>query len=891
MPKVDQATREGRKERVFLTLRRYPAGLSEAELEQVTGFERRTLNNYLRELETEGKVYKDGVSWAALPYDQVQLRKFDLSPEEAMTLYLATRLLVKQHDKRNEAAESALMKLAAVLIADAEVGHEIHQAALELAHRPDSGEYYQTFRKVMQAYIFRRVMHITYEPARGRPFETDFSPYLIEPSAIGYTTYVIGHSSIVNNRRTYKMERIRSATLTRQEYRIPPDFPGLEILRSAWSIIYGEQTRPVLLRFSPNVYKRVMETRWHPSEDKKDDPDRPGHLLWKAEVADTTDMMPWIRGWGADCEVLEPKELQDRIIDHLRYAAKLYKLTDSLGQTREGDMDVFQQYLTLLGKTDPKSTIFEHSSDVYQVAEYLLAENKDAVQKPMLVKAGALFHDVGKIEQDRTEKRWIHQPHSQKYLRSLIDHPRMQALLADNQIDLNQINYEDLILICEHHHDIPTQPSLLRRSQDALLVSVADVIASALEAGWLGEIRAMLTAGTYINLNLSLLENLSLAGGLDSEIHRVDLPGNSTSDALLNELIFRDMVKRLREQGLKAILQKRNSLWVVGTLDALRAFLSNYQVEPRSLYQSANLSDEVYEQILAHLPTPGSLSVDSLKYLLVNEKMARKVALSLVDRRTAREALEHFDISAREVHEAFGSRGRTVADKLEAVGDALKYLLVGAYASYRYHRWQVPPSDRFEVLVAANDFDTWYAYLRDNRIYVSQTWPTGSERDRFAEAVSLSPTLTEALWESRVMQDNLALISPVELVFRLLGEDTENSVAESMAILVRQRVTWDWDAFGRAIEARRVSRQMGCLLEIINHEAGKEIMAQSLIERLAAKIHIATGESSFIFPKLLGNERSTIGVPKEYLSIGQKWGLELRLPRHLVAKVLEDLGV
>jgi CRISPR-associated endonuclease/helicase Cas3 len=325
MPKVDQTTHERSKERVFLELRRHQAGLSESELEQITGIQRRTLNNYLRALETEGKIYKDGITWAALPYDQVQLRKFDLSPEEAMTLYLATRLLVKQHDKRNEAAETALMKLADVLTADAGVGNEIHQAARELAHRPDNGDYYQIFRKVMQAYIFRRVLHITYQPAKGRPFETDFSPYLIEPSAIGYTTYVIGHSSIVDKRRTYKLERIRAATLTRQEYKIPADFPGLEILKSAWSIIYGDELITVTLRFSPNVRKRVLETRWHPlQEDPQDDPEKPGWLRWTAQVADTMDMMPWIRGWGADCEVVGPKELKETLMGEVKAMAERY---------------------------------------------------------------------------------------------------------------------------------------------------------------------------------------------------------------------------------------------------------------------------------------------------------------------------------------------------------------------------------------------------------------------------------------------------------------------------------------------------------------------------------------------------------------------------------------
>ncbi len=108
------------------------------------------------------------------------------------------------------------------------------------------------------------------------------------------TTYVIGQSSIVNAIRTYKLERIRSAELTRQEYAIPREFRGLELLKSAWSVIYGEELTTVILRFSPRVRKRVLETRWHFSEQKDDDPDHPGFLLWQAQVADTIDMLPWI---------------------------------------------------------------------------------------------------------------------------------------------------------------------------------------------------------------------------------------------------------------------------------------------------------------------------------------------------------------------------------------------------------------------------------------------------------------------------------------------------------------------------------------------------------------------------------------------------------------------
>lgn len=324
MPKVDEFTREGRKERVFLCLRRNPMGLTEAELVEETGFERRTLNNYLRDLEMEGKIYKDGLLWMALPYDRAELRRFNLSPEEAMTLYLATRLFVKQHDKRNEPAETALLKLAAALTTEAGVGREIHQAAQELRQRPDDGTYNRAFRAMMQSYIYRRVLHLTYEPARSRPFETDFSPYLLEPSAIGFTTYAIGYSSCVNARRTYKLERIRAVQLTKQEYDIPTDFLGLDVLHNAWSIFYGEELITVTLRFSPAVRQRVLETRWHPSECKQEDTERSGWLLWSAQVADTTDMLPWIKGWGSECEVLAPQVLRETLMGEAKALAERY---------------------------------------------------------------------------------------------------------------------------------------------------------------------------------------------------------------------------------------------------------------------------------------------------------------------------------------------------------------------------------------------------------------------------------------------------------------------------------------------------------------------------------------------------------------------------------------
>lgn len=324
MANLSNDDRNARKDRISLLLQRSPDGLSAQEISAALNLERRTVHNYLLELETQGSIYTERPLWFIAPYAPIILRKFELSAEEAMVLYLATRLLVKQSDRRNEISETVLLKLAEVLRSDAQVSQDIANAARELASRPFQPDYQDIFRVVMQSYLYKRRMQIIYHPYRSEPFETVICPYLLEPSVIGAATYIIGHSSKVNALRTYKLERVRSAKLLhKQSYEIPPDFPGLELLRNAWSIYHGEETIHVGLRFHPTVARRVRETHWHPSQQLYED-NQDHYVQLHLDIADTTDLKPWIRGWGAHCEVLEPSDLRDEMIGEARRIAETY---------------------------------------------------------------------------------------------------------------------------------------------------------------------------------------------------------------------------------------------------------------------------------------------------------------------------------------------------------------------------------------------------------------------------------------------------------------------------------------------------------------------------------------------------------------------------------------
>ena len=344
MARIDGPSEQQTRDRVWIIVRRHPNGISAKEVAAELGMERRTVDNYLAKLDNEGRIFKEGIYWLSLPYEEVKLRPFDVSPEEAFTLYLATRLFTQQQDKRNEPALTALMKLADVLRGAANVSSDIQQAAKELQGEATDTVYQKVYRTLIRGYLYRHRVEIRYQPAQGREFTTLFEPYLFEPSAIGLSTYIIGYSHASRARRTYKLERIRDADLRRESYSIPADFPGLEILRNSWSIMLGDGQVEVVLRFSPAVRARVLETRWHPSQQTGEDPEKPGWLRFSMALADTLDLLPWVRGWGADCEVVGPKDLRDRLAGEARRMGELYGWVVTTTANKPGHSSVLDDF-------------------------------------------------------------------------------------------------------------------------------------------------------------------------------------------------------------------------------------------------------------------------------------------------------------------------------------------------------------------------------------------------------------------------------------------------------------------------------------------------------------------------------------------------------------------
>lgn len=318
--------------------------IPQARVADVCGVNRSTINRMLADLAEAGvPIYTDDKGSIAINRD-AYLTNIRLTLDESMAVFLAARLLARYSDKPNPHAVEALLKLGLALeqgIAP-QIGKHITRTseALRERHAAIQHNYLRTLETLTKAWSMNYKVRIVYRPLRARrPFEHTFAPYFLEPSAIGYGTYAIGLAEVETPRRgvstqrgvstgkirTRKVERIESITLLNESFEIPADFDPVKLLVGAWGIWFDEddQPTPVVLRFSRNVARRVRESKWHPSERVEEDT-RTGDLIWRAEIDEWQEMVPWVRQWGADVEVLEPKELRETLMGEAKAMAEKY---------------------------------------------------------------------------------------------------------------------------------------------------------------------------------------------------------------------------------------------------------------------------------------------------------------------------------------------------------------------------------------------------------------------------------------------------------------------------------------------------------------------------------------------------------------------------------------
>jgi CRISPR-associated endonuclease/helicase Cas3 len=336
-----KSERIGQVERLLLNSRIH---LSQAEIARRCDVHRSTIGRMVQEMidheipvrvDDQGLLYVERTAYT---------RTIKLKLHEAVSVFLSGRLLARYSDKPNAHTVEALEKLA-VSLQDImpPLGHHIAGTSTALRERlpKQISEHQRILEKLTEAWATGTKVQLWYRPLRSaRSFQHTFAPYFLEPSAIGYSTYVIGLAEPPGKLRTRKLERIERVVSTDEPFDVPDDFDPNKLLAGAWGIWFDEDDKPVTvkLRFSgKDAVKRMGESSWHPSERKELDAE--GRLTWTGEIDAVQEMLPWIRGWGADCEVLEPQDLREKMQGELRRQMRVYGIGDTDASDRQQRFD------------------------------------------------------------------------------------------------------------------------------------------------------------------------------------------------------------------------------------------------------------------------------------------------------------------------------------------------------------------------------------------------------------------------------------------------------------------------------------------------------------------------------------------------------------------------
>lgn len=263
-------------------------------------------------------------------------------------LYLMARKAARQTRFPNPHIVSLLQSIAITL--NQPLMDRLLEATGFIPEAEDRDRETAVLEKIITCWVEQRKISIKYQGLQSqKPTVHRVHPYLIEPSLWNEGVYLVGYSEKMNKVVPFKLNRILNAADSTEEFSYPENFNETEFLNNVWSIWDGEgELVDVVLQFKgKTAVKRVQESVWHPNQVKPELLEN-GNLIWRTQITEWREMLPWVRSWGADVEVLEPKDLRREIERDLLRQMANYKMPMHTISAQESDDDYDDQWANAL---------------------------------------------------------------------------------------------------------------------------------------------------------------------------------------------------------------------------------------------------------------------------------------------------------------------------------------------------------------------------------------------------------------------------------------------------------------------------------------------------------------------------------------------------------------
>ncbi len=250
------------------------------------------------------------------------LPPINLTLMEAMTIFIAARLMLGHSNAYNPSIASTLLKLNSVVPMTLKA--QVRRTIEWMEKQERDVRFLRNLEALARAWTEGRQAKIWYRSLeKAEPEERTIDVYFIQPMALEHATYVIAHCHHANEKRVFKLERIKSIELTNDHYTIPKTFDPNELLGAGWGIMVDGKAETIKLRFSPEIARVAEEATWHLTQEARQE--LGGSTIVTMTVPLTVQLKGFILSWGEKVEVLEPKELRERIAQTVQKIREMYR--------------------------------------------------------------------------------------------------------------------------------------------------------------------------------------------------------------------------------------------------------------------------------------------------------------------------------------------------------------------------------------------------------------------------------------------------------------------------------------------------------------------------------------------------------------------------------------
>ena len=328
---------EDRRNKIISRLKQTP-NIIQKDLVDIFGISKSTISRDITYLSEIGAIVEDDNSRLSIS-EYYTIDDITFTSDEAFSLYTSILLMVDRNDYVNPNLIYALRKLSHGL----ERSHPHLSSLLKNVAILDKDEkeeniYTINLSKIIAAWKDSKEIQLNYWSRRENSVKNyrvgilDFTPY-----ADGHGQHLVCIDLDTKEIRPFRFKRIKDINILPRSYDISNRDELLSKFNDTWKIwLSDEAPREVVLKFSKEISRRVLETRWHKNQITEIQDD--GSLIWRCQISEPKEMEYWILGWGSHVEVLSPPDLRERITNEIKELAEKYNNYKRVSQNETGSV-------------------------------------------------------------------------------------------------------------------------------------------------------------------------------------------------------------------------------------------------------------------------------------------------------------------------------------------------------------------------------------------------------------------------------------------------------------------------------------------------------------------------------------------------------------------------